>query len=33
MRHVLVNGRPIQRDGAVVEDALVDRPGQLLTPG
>ena len=33
MRHLFVNGRAVQRDGAVVEDALVDRPGMLLTPG
>ncbi len=33
MRHLFVNGRAVQRDGAVVEDALIDRPGMLLTPG
>jgi N-acyl-D-aspartate/D-glutamate deacylase len=33
MRHLFVNGRAVQRDGAVVEDALVDRPGMLLAPG
>jgi N-acyl-D-aspartate/D-glutamate deacylase len=32
MRHVLVNGRPIQQDGDRVEQALADRPGQLVRP-
>ena len=32
MRHVLVNGQPIQLDGARVEAALADRPGQVLRP-
>ena len=32
MRHVLVNGQPIQQDGARVEDALVHRPGQVMRP-
>jgi hypothetical protein len=29
---VLVNGRPIQQDGDRVEQALADRPGQLVRP-
>jgi N-acyl-D-aspartate/D-glutamate deacylase len=33
MRHLFVNGRSVQRDGAVVEESLADRPGMLLTPG
>jgi len=33
MRHLFVNGRAVQLDGAVVEGALGDRPGMLLTPG
>ena len=33
MRHLFVNGRPVQLDGEQVPDALVNRPGVLLTPG
>jgi len=33
MRHLFVNGRAVQRDGALVEDVIADRPGMLLTPG
>ena len=33
MRHLFVNGRPVQLDGEQVPDALVKRPGVLLTPG
>jgi N-acyl-D-aspartate/D-glutamate deacylase len=32
MRHILVNGQAIQRDGARLEDALVSRPGRLVRP-
>ena len=33
MRHLFVNGRPVQLDGEQVPDALVNRPGVPLTPG
>ncbi len=33
MRHLFVNGRSVMHDGALVPDALVNRPGVLLTPG
>ena len=33
MRHLLVNGTVVQRDGAVIEESLAKRPGTLLTPG
>lgn len=32
MRHLLVNGVPVVRDGALVSDALDTRPGQLVRP-
>jgi N-acyl-D-aspartate/D-glutamate deacylase len=32
MRHVLVNGQPIQQDGKPVEDTLAGRPGQIVRP-
>ena len=32
MRHVLVNGTPIQVDGAPLADVLDTRPGQLVRP-
>ena len=33
MRHLLVNGEPVQLDGHLVEAALERRPGSLVTPG
>lgn len=33
VRHVLVNGQPIQRDGASLVDSIEGRPGQLVKPG
>jgi N-acyl-D-aspartate/D-glutamate deacylase len=32
MRHVVVNGQPIQVDGARIEEALAHRPGQVVRP-
>ena len=32
MRHVVVNGRPIQVDGSFLEGSLTSRPGQLVRP-
>jgi N-acyl-D-amino-acid deacylase len=32
MRHVLVNGTPIQLDGAALAGALDQRPGQMVSP-
>ena len=32
MRHVVVNGQPIQQDGARIEEALERRPGQVVRP-
>ena len=32
MRHVLVNGQPIQLDGKLLDDAVAQRPGQLVRP-
>jgi N-acyl-D-amino-acid deacylase len=32
MHHVLVNGRPIVRDGSLVTDALDTKPGRLVSP-
>jgi N-acyl-D-amino-acid deacylase len=32
MRHVIVNGQPIQTDGERVEGALEQRPGQVVRP-
>ncbi|MGI9597439.1 MAG: hypothetical protein ACR2QK_14845, partial [Acidimicrobiales bacterium] len=32
IRHVLVNGQPIQVDGEPLHDALEERPGQLIRP-
>ncbi|MDH4148366.1 MAG: amidohydrolase family protein [Acidimicrobiia bacterium] len=32
MRHVLVNGTPIQLDGVSLDDALANRPGQIVKP-
>ncbi len=32
MRHVVVNGRPIQVDGTFLPDSLTHRPGQLVRP-
>ena len=32
MRHILVNGLPIQLDGVQIPDALAQRPGQLVRP-
>ncbi|MFN8020172.1 MAG: amidohydrolase family protein [Acidimicrobiales bacterium] len=32
MRHLLVNGVPVMRDGALVDDALDRRPGELVRP-
>jgi hypothetical protein len=33
MRHLFVNGRAAMLDGDLVAEALVNRPGMLLTPG
>lgn len=32
MHHVFVNGRPVVRHGALVDEALDDRPGAVLAP-
>jgi N-acyl-D-amino-acid deacylase len=32
MHHVLVNGRPVVQDGALVDAALADKPGRLVSP-
>jgi N-acyl-D-aspartate/D-glutamate deacylase len=32
MRHLLVNGVPVQVDGHLVDDALASRPGVLVRP-
>jgi hypothetical protein len=32
MRHLLVNGVPVQIDGHLVDDALASRPGVLVRP-
>ncbi len=32
MRHILVNGQPIQQDGVRVEEALINTPGRLVRP-
>ncbi|MEA3218096.1 MAG: hypothetical protein QOJ19_4252 [Acidimicrobiia bacterium] len=32
MRHVLVNGQPIQQDGERIEAAYTNRPGQVVRP-
>jgi N-acyl-D-amino-acid deacylase len=32
MRHLLVNGVPVVRDGALVDDVLDRRPGELVRP-
>ena len=33
MRHLFVNGAPVQIDGQMLASALVDRPGQIVRPG
>jgi N-acyl-D-aspartate/D-glutamate deacylase len=32
MRHLLVNGTVVQRDGALLDDAIRQRPGQVVRP-
>ena len=32
MHHVFVNGRPVMREGKLVEEALEDRPGVVVPP-